>query len=179
MELSLKEPECWKIQSTKEETQAEHLWDWPCCLLEWTLGVKDWVDMQRVMSVSLLIALCWDCHWWLTCLMAAQELRSSLAEPHGPQALETALTNLSFLWWEVPKDEHITPFPNFREYLRLALPFFENIFCRHLCLPLSGSIPEFQTRFWPFPETVGSIRTSTTDLTFFIEHEKTKPPLPF
>lgn len=33
----------------------------------------------KVMSVSLLIALC------------------SLAEPHGPQALETALTNLSFL----------------------------------------------------------------------------------
>lgn len=29
--------------------------------------------------------------------MAAQELRSSLAEPHGPQALETALINLSFL----------------------------------------------------------------------------------
>lgn len=109
--------------------------------------------------------------------MAAQELRSSLTEPHGPQALETALTNLSFLLWEVPKDEHITPFPNFREYLHLALPFFENIFCNIYAFPLPGSIPEFQTRFWPFPETVVYIRTSTTDLTFFTEHEKTKPSL--
>lgn len=40
-------------QRTSETGQLSHRMD---------TRFKGWVDMQRVMSVSLLIALCWDCH---------------------------------------------------------------------------------------------------------------------